>query len=108
MLLTVYNLEFGDDWPLGQDRIRQLDVNEEHLINIIDPCNFGLIGILLAAHVINERQYRIIYQQKNSIRKNGALLSIIRRQSVKNYNNTIACLIQSNQRHIAEVLQMGG
>jgi hypothetical protein len=103
----VRNAEFGDDWPLEDDRIKQLNMNHGHLINIIDPCS-GLNGELRSAGVTNERQYGFISQERNTISKNKAILNIIRRQSIKDYNTTILCLTKSGQPHIAEILQGPG
>lgn len=107
-LYTAKNEEFGEDWPLEDDRIRQLDINQEFLINTIESCESDLICKLLAEKVISEMQYSFISEERNSISKNEALLSILRRGSVRDYNKTIDCLNKSGQEHIAKILQDNG
>lgn len=101
----MYIEEFGDDWPLSNDFIKILNVNQENLINTIDPSHSGLISILFSKDVISLREYDFISEKPSKQEKNTALLDIIRRRSVKDYDSIVSCFGDSNQKHVADILK---
>ena len=98
--------EYGNDWPLTEKQISLLDANQEILVDLVD-CSELLVR-LYAAQVINRRQRVTISSEPNDIKKNEILLDIIRRRSIDDYRQLIRCLHESNQSHVAELLEKGG
>lgn|SRR6218665_2542622 len=83
-----------------------LDANEESLIDLLDLSI--LLDLLCLSKVINNRQRVFISSEPNPHRRTEALLDILRRCSLHDYRQTISCLRQSNQSHIADVFESGG
>ena len=98
--------EHGGDWPLTDNEISILDTNRESLVDVLD-CSDLLIR-LFSAQVINVRQRETISSKRKGHRKNEALLDILRRLSIADYRQVIRCLHESNQSHVAEILDNGG
>src|SRR6218665_793136 len=97
--------EYGGDWPLTENEISILDTNQESLVDIMD-CS-DLLGRLYSAQVINGRQLETIKSKKRNHRKNEVLLDMLRRRSVDNYKQVARCLHESNQSHVADILDKG-
>ena len=95
---------FGDCWPLSEIETETLTVNLDSLVDTLD-CNDGLLGHLLSKNVINENQNQSIQESLRTASKNEELISILKRRSLDDYNQTILCLENTGQSHIARVLQ---
>src|SRR6218665_2203102 len=67
-----------------------------------------LLGRLYSAQVINGRQLETIKSKKRNDRKNEVLLDMLRRRSVDDYKQVVRCLHESNQSHVADILDKGG
>jgi len=102
----VYGCEFGDDWPLNETELRGLDINRESLMDILDTTD--LCVRLFSETVINDRQKQFIYSKPTNYEKNESLLDIMTKFSLRQYKKTIACIRDSNQSHIADLLSEGG
>src|SRR6218665_508426 len=98
--------ECGDDWPLTDNELSILDINQESLVDLLD-CSDLLIR-LFSAQVINGRQRETISSEPTNHRRNEVLLDIIRRRSIDDYRQVVRCLHESNQSHVAEILDKGG
>ena len=83
-----------------------LDTNQESLIDLLDLSI--LLGLLHSAKVINKRQMDFISSKATSQNKIEVLLDILHRRSLRDYQQMISCLRQSNQSHIADVFESGG
>lgn len=101
-----YSTEFGEDWPLTKKEISILDTNDRHLVDLLELSD--LLGRLYSSDVITSRQMDSISSKPTSHGKNEALLDILRRRSLRHYRKAITCLHQSQQSHIAEILEEGG
>lgn len=97
---------FREDWPLTRKEMTILETNHRSLVDLLDLTD--LLGRLYSSDVINRRQMDSISSKPTSHEKNEALLDILRRRSLRDYIQTIACLRLSQQRHIAETLDKGG
>ena|SRR6218665_2454474 len=106
MFCVEYQSEYGDDWPLTDNEISILDTNQESLVDLLD-CSDLLIR-LFSAQVINGRQRETIFSEPTNYRRNEILLDIIRRRSIDDYRRMVQCLHESNQSHVAEILDKGG
>src|SRR6218665_2510197 len=98
--------EFGGDWPLTDNEISILDTNQESLVDLMD-CS-DLVVRLYSAQVINGRQRETISSEPTNHRRNEVLLDILRRRSIDDYRQVVRCLHESNQNHVAEILDEGG
>jgi len=63
---------------------------------------------MYSREVISKWHQEFIESKPTSHDKNEALLEIVRRLSLKAYSTLIKCLQDSNQGHIAEILEFGG
>ena len=106
MCFIEYKSEYGGDWPLTDNELSILDTNQESLVDLVD-CSDLLIR-LFSAQVINGRQRETIFSEPTNHRRNEVLLDILRRRSVDDYRQVIRCLYESNQSHVAEILDKGG
>ena len=106
LLFSEYKPEYGEEWPLTEREISILDVNEESLIELLDLRI--LLDLLCSSEVINNRQKVSISSEPNPHRRTEALLDILRRCSLHDYQQTISCLRLSNQNHVADVFEEGG
>lgn len=95
--------EFGLEWPLTASEIENLNVNQEELVDLLDTSE--LLCILYSKQVINTRQRDAIESQSISARRNQVLLGIIRRLSRKSYLTVTNCLRESNQSHVADIME---
>lgn len=68
-------------------------------------CDYGLLDHLLSTNVINDNQKESVQSFPKSALKNEELISILKRRSLHDYNQTISCLQKTGQGYIAEVLQ---
>lgn len=98
--------QFVENWPLTEKETSVLDSNYYALIDILDT--FELINLLYSKEVINKRHRNFISSKSTPEDRNEALLEILRRCSLYSYKQTIICLRESNQNHIAEILETGG
>lgn len=96
---------YGDDWPLicNEELMKTLRRNRTTLIDLID-CNLGLLDEMLAAGCINRRQNENVTHERTNSGKNGRLLKIIKRGSVKDFNSFIRCLVKTKQDAAAALL----
>ena|SRR6218665_395192 len=101
-----YGLAFGDDWPLSENDLRRLDINRESLMDLLDTTDLCIR--LFSEKVINDRQKQFISSKPTNYEKNEALLDILSKFSLRQYKKTIACMNDSNQSHIANLLSDGG
>ena len=101
-----YGPAFGEDWPLSGSDISHLEINRESLIDILDTTELCIR--LYSEEVINNRQKQFIFSKPTDAEKNEALLDIMSKFSLRQYNKTITCLMDSNQSHIANLLSGGG
>ena|SRR6218665_1240895 len=104
---TVRNQNKWNDWPLIPAKIQIIDVNYGSLKDLLDTGG-GLLDKLIARRVISHRHKQLISSKATDSEKNEAFLDILRRGSMADYENTIQCLQDSNQKHIAEILDKGG
>jgi len=98
--------EFGGDWPLTDNEISILDTNQESLVDLMD-CS-DLVIRLYSAQVINGRQRETISSEPTNHRRNEILLSIVRRRSIDDFRQVVRCLHETNQSHVAVILDKGG
>lgn len=98
-----YKAAFDGCWPLRKEEIKVLDINHECLVDLIETED--LIMRMFAKGVLNVRQKDFIASKATPHEKNEALLDILRRRSLKDFLVTIACLKETNQTHIAEILE---
>src|SRR6218665_2870968 len=105
-IVSEYSDEFGEDWPLEENQISILNVNHKRFVDLLELTD--LLGLLYSSRVINSMQKEFISSKATSHKKNNALLGILRKLSLLNYRQAINCLHESNQSHIAEVLECGG
>lgn len=98
-----YKEEFGGDWPLSEAEASMLDVNQRFLVDHLDTCE--LIMTLYSADVINRRQREWISSKRTSFKQNEALLELLRKFSINNFQKTIFSLHLTQQGHIAQVLE---
>lgn len=82
-----------------------MDSNYEALVDLLDTCD--LISRLYSNGVINRRHFDFISSKSTTNEKNKALLEILSRCSLRSFDKTIICLRESNQDHIAEILETG-
>ena len=106
MCYLEHKSEYGGDWPLTDNETSILDTNRESLVDLMD-CS-DLLVRLYSAQVINGRQRDTISSEPTNHRRNEVLLDIIRRCSINDYRQVVRCLHESNQSHVAEILDKGG
>lgn len=87
-----------------EKEISILDKNYDSLRNHLDLTD--LLGRLFSAKVINKRQMDFI-SSKPTYDRNHAFLGILRRRSLRDYNQAIRCLRETKQDHIADILECG-
>ena len=104
--LSDYRSSFGDDWPLTDSEINRLEINRESLVDLLDTSDLCIR--LFSLEVINNRQKQLIYSKPTDSEKSEALLDILTKCSSRHYKQTIACLKDSNQKHVADLLSEGG
>ena|SRR6218665_1485894 len=104
--LSGYRFSFGDDWPLREFEINRLEINRESFLDLLDTTDLCIR--LFSEMVINNRQKQFIFSKPTDCEKNEALLDMLTKFSIRQYNQTIACLNESNQRHVADLLSEGG
>ena len=92
---------------MDEAQIKTIDVNCGSLKDLIDM-EADLVDRLMSKRVINHRQKQLICSKSTDSEKTDAFLDILRRGSMGDYENTIQCLHDSNQGHIAEILEKGG
>ena len=105
-IVLEYSDEFGEDWPLSENQISILNINHKSFVDLLELTD--LLGLLYSSRVINSRQKESISSKPTSHEKNNALLGILRRRSLRDYKQAIGCLCESNQSHIAKILECGG
>ena len=105
-IVLEYSDEFGEDWPLAENQISTLNRNHRSFVDLLELSD--LLGRLYSSKVINRWQMESISSKPTSHEKNNALLGILRRRSLRDYRQAIACLHDSEQIHIATVLVCGG
>src|SRR6218665_3608430 len=105
-IVLEYSDEFGEDWPLAENQISILNINHKSFVDLLELID--LLGLLYSSEVINRRQMESISSKPTSHEENNALLGILRRRSLRDYKQTIRCLRESNQSHIAKVFECGG
>src|SRR6218665_1458972 len=98
--------EYGGDLPLAENEISILDTNQESLVDLVD-CSELLVR-LYSAQVINGKQRVTTSSEPNDLKRNEILLDIIRRGSIDDYRQVVRCLHESNQSHVAMLLDKGG
>jgi len=91
---------------LTDDEISVLDTNRESLVDLVE-CS-ELLTRLYSAQVINGRQQETISSEPTNHGRNEILFDILRRRSIDNYRQVVRCLHESNQSHVAEILDNGG
>src|SRR6218665_1630037 len=101
-----YGPAFGDDWPLSETDISRLDINRESLVELLDTSD--LCNRLFSEKVINFRKKQFILSKTTDAEKNEALLDMLTKFSLRQYKETIACLNNSNQSHIADLFSEEG
>jgi len=94
-------------WPLEETKIKIIDANIGSLKDLLDM-GYDLIDKLLARRVINHRQQQLICSKATDSEMAEAFLDTLRRGSNCDYEHTIQCLRDSNQGHIADILEKGG
>lgn len=88
---------------MTQDKISALD-NRNALIDALDLSD--LLGHLYSSNVINNRQMNSVADSRN---RNETLIDILRRRSIRDYNEMIRCLDLTEQSHVAAMpLKCGG
>lgn len=92
---------------MEETQIRIIDTNCGSFKDVID-IRGGLVDELLARKVISPRQKQLICSKATDSEMNEAFLDILRRGSIRDYENAIQCLRDSYQDHIAEILREGG
>src|SRR6218665_2412890 len=105
-IVLEYSDKFGENWPLTAKQNSLLDINHGRLVDLLDSAE--LLVLLFSSLVINGRQKESISSKPTPHEMNHALLYILRRRSLGDYRKTINCLRQSNQSHVAEILDSGG
>ena len=105
-LFSEDNGEYGEDWPLRDSEISILTTNQESLVDLLELID--LLRLLYSSNVINKRQRESISSKQTSHEKNEALLDILRRRSIHDYNITIKQLHHTKQSHIAKLFERGG
>lgn len=103
----AYGKEFGSNWPLTKHEKTMLDVNEESLVDLID-IDSGLLTNFYSMQIINDRQRQTVSSKPTKFQRNKTLLDMLRRCSISDYTKAIKCLRDTNQSHIAEILEKGG
>jgi hypothetical protein len=91
---------------LSNSETRILDDNQGKLVELIDPTE--LIGHLFSKKVINIRQRTFLKSMTNEVQQNEMLIEIWVKTSRRNFLKTIECLDISGQRHIGDILKLGG
>ena len=102
----VYESSFGGDWPLADRETKILDSNQQFFVDKLETVD--LVGNLVARHVINGRQRELLAAKQTTYEKSETLLDILRRGSLNDYRTLIDCLHQTNQSHVAQILERGG
>lgn len=95
-----------DVWPLTEKELNLLTSNHETLVESLETDD--LINRLFSKEVLNKRQRDSIASKPTPSEKNETLLDITSRYSLRHYHETIRCLYNSYQSHIAEILCEGG
>jgi|SRR6218665_556300 len=105
-VFVEYESEHGGGWPLTDNETSILDTNRESLVDLVD-CS-DLLTRLYSRQVINGRQRETISSEPTNHRRNEILLDILRRRSINDYIQMVQCLHESNQSHVADILDKGG
>lgn len=100
-----YNPVFKGEWPLTEKEMTSIDSNYVNLIDLLDMSE--LPGRLYSTGVINRAARDFSSTRPTPREQNKTLLEILRRCSLSSYWQTIRCLRETNQGHIAEILEAG-
>jgi hypothetical protein len=93
-----------DNWPLvASQEVKALDSNFQALVDLIDPDN-GLLDELLCADCIDVRQMERIEAADTEFIRNRRLLDVLRRRSVRDFNEFVECLLKTKQVSAASLL----
>jgi hypothetical protein len=107
ILLTVVGLESSDiRRPLDTAQRQAIKVNYPQLVTLLDS-DYGLTGELMSADCITMQQMKHIQAGRTDRERNKALLDILSRRSVADFNKFIVCL-RNTQPHLAKLLTDGG
>jgi hypothetical protein len=94
-----------ENWPLyGSDTCDHINVKWSELTETLDSVN-GLLDELLLAGCISREHQRSIESRETCVGKNEALLSILKRRSIRDYKGFIRCLKTSKQCQIVSLLE---
>lgn len=94
--------------PLEGRTIEFIDRKYEWLVDNLDIAH-GLLDKLLSEGIINFQMMEFLsIKTKTSFKRNEDFLGILRRFSHNHFSLTVKCLRESNQDHIAELLEKGG
>lgn len=93
--------------PLTDKEETTINVNQEILVELIERTS-QLAQQLHFKGVVNKRQMDYICGHPGDMKKNEALLDILRKRSIRDYQETICILRMSGQDFVADILQKGG
>lgn len=102
-MCVEFKEEHRELWPLLENQLEKLIINHQTLIDGLDSSYLSYK--LLFKDAINKRQHEYILSKSTNSEKNEALLEMLRRGSIKCYNQTIESLYELKQDRILNILE---
>jgi hypothetical protein len=94
-----------NNWPLyGTDQWNKIKRNWSELVELTDSY-YGLIEEMVSAECITYQHGRFVESQKEHSERNRKLFEIVSQRSMGDYHSFINCLLKTNQRHVACLLE---
>jgi hypothetical protein len=100
--------DYGDNLTLDKHRSDIIDTNGYELAELIQVKYEGFLDMIYACKCITKQQKDYLNNLPPSAASNNELLAILRRRSIADYKSFVACLANSGQLHVANVLKYGG
>jgi hypothetical protein len=100
--------DYGDNLPLEKHHRYNIDTNAFQLAKLIELKFEGFLDMIDALNCITPEQMAYLNNLPRSFYSCTELLAILRRRSIADYNNFVACLVNSRLLDLANFLQYGG
>ena len=96
-------------WPLTDRQLLSINRHQDNLIDLIELSNGGMFNGLASIGVITRRQMQyLVALATDDTGKVRSLLDLLTRRSQLHYNSFLELLRNTNQDHVASLLESGG
>ena len=102
LILTEFDTESNDIWPLHDGQMSIIDRNKSKLMDLLDT-EYDLLPALRATTCLSRHQIDSLQAIPNVHERNLKLLEMLKRRSISQFNKFIECL-ERYQRHLIPFL----